>query len=334
MSAAERWPTCGSDSASDWCPSAAPSALAARSRLLSRVRGFFAKRGVLEVETPILSRHSVTDPALASLRLDGEGAVGARFLQTSPEFPMKRLLAAGSGPIYQVCKVFRAGERGRRHHPEFTLLEWYRPGFTLLALMDEVAELVRRALDRPELSVERSGYRQLFQSRLDIDPWSTSPAALRDAALRIGLQGAESLELDTDGWLDLLLSHVLEPDLGRDGMTLIHDYPPSQAALARVRPHPFPAAERFELYLQGMELANGFHELTDTVEQRRRFEQDLARRRAQGLPKVPMDTALLAALAAGMPDSCGVALGLDRLLMVAIGASTIDQVLAFPVERA
>ena len=334
MSTADRRPTSVPDSASDWCPSAAPSALAARARLLSRLRTFFTERRVLEVETPILSRHAVTDPALASLRLDGEGAASARFLQTSPEFPMKRLLAAGSGPIYQVCKVFRAGERGGRHHPEFTLLEWYRPGFALSVLMDEVAELVRCALDRLELTVERIGYRELFRSRLAIDPWSTSPAELRDTALRLGLEGVESLALDTDGWLDLLLSHFLEPNLGRDGMTFIHDYPPSQAALACVRPGPLPVAERFELYLQGMELANGFHELTDAVEQRRRFEQDLAQRRQHGLPEAPMDTALLAALAAGMPDSCGVALGLDRLLMVAIGASTIDQVLAFPVERA
>ena len=306
--------------------------------MLARIRAFFTERAVMEVETPILSRHAVTDPALQSLRIEPGGTGAARWLHTSPEFPMKRLLAAGSGPIYQVCKVFRDDERGHRHHPEFTLLEWYRPGFTLRQLMDEVAALVRYVLDhlghRPKLAEERIGYRELFRSRLVLDPWSASLAARRSAAIGLGVPGAAQLDLDADGWLDLLLSHCLEPDLGRDGMTFVYDYPPSQAALARIRSGVFPAAERFELYVDGMELANGFQELTDAAEQRHRFEQDLEQRRSRNLAAVPMDPELLDALAAGMPETAGVALGLDRLLMVAIGARHIDQVLAFPVERA
>jgi lysyl-tRNA synthetase class 2 len=321
-----------------WRPAAALAILAARARMLADIRAFFAERAVLEVETPILSRHAVTDPALTSLSISGDGAAAGLYLHTSPEFPMKRLLAAGAGAIYQVCKVFRDDERGRRHHPEFTLLEWYRPGFSLRALMDEVADLVRIVLASPTLDAERISYRDLFRSRLDVDPWRTSPEALRALAERSGISAAGTLVLDLDGWLDLLLSHCLEQDLGRGRMTFVYDYPPSQAALARVRDAVEdglgPSAERFELYLEGMELANGFSELTDAAEQRRRFEQDLRVRAERGLPRVPLDRELLTALAAGMPDTAGVALGLDRLMMIAVGAEHIDHVLSFPVERA
>ena len=337
--------------AAAWRPSAAIDVIAARARMLSRIRAFFAEQGVMEVETPILSRHGVTDPALESLRLEPTGNGGAApWLQTSPEFPMKRLLAAGSGPIYQICKVFRDDERGRRHHPEFTLLEWYRPGLSMHALMDEVAALVRCVLKRPdqeqdlepklesdlrpELAMEQIAYRDLFRSRLGLDPLSAPPEALRDGAIRLQVPGAETLELGGDGWLDLLLSCVLEPELGRDRMSFVYDYPPTQAALARIRDGAFPVAERFELYIDGMELANGFQELTDAAEQLRRFECDLADRSLKSQVPVPMDDAFLDALAAGMPETAGVALGLDRLLMIDVGATHIDQVLAFPVERA
>lgn len=247
---------------------------------------------------------------------------------------MKRLLAAGSGPIYQVCKVFRDGERGRRHHPEFSLLEWYRPGWGLSALIDEVAALVRVILDRPALGSEVLRYRPLFMDRLGVDPWRADSKALKEVARASGLEGCDQLELDRDGWLDLLMSYCLEPDLGRGRMTFVRDYPPSQAALARLRPDDPSVAERFELYLDGMELANGFDELTDAQEQRARFEADQRARRAAGQPVPPIDEAFLAALEAGMPASAGVALGLDRLLMCALGADQIDAVLAFPVERA
>lgn len=245
---------------------------------------------------------------------------------------MKRLLAAGSGPIYQICKVFRDGERGRLHHPEFSLLEWYRPGLGYGDLMTEVAELVRHALELPELPVQRLSYRELFWSRLGLDPLTADLAALCRAAEDI--PGSGDLDLDRDGWLDLLLTHSIEPHLGRNCLSFVYDYPPTQAALARVRDDVIPVAERFELYLNGMELANGFQELTDPREQRQRFIADLHERSVDGLVQPPLDEAFLAALAAGMPESAGVALGLDRLLMVATGCRHIDDVLTFPIERA
>lgn len=288
------------------------------------------------METPIASRAAATDPAIESLstRWNGPGGGQALYLQTSPEFPMKRLLAAGAGPIYQICKVFRDGERGRLHHPEFSLLEWYRPGWDYGQLMEEVAALVRRALGRPRLESESLSYRRLYLEVLGLDPWSAEAPTLRARALELGVPGADDLELDRDGWLDLLLVTRLEPGLGRGRLTFLRDYPPSQAALARVRPGVFAVAERFEVYLEGVELANGFQELTDPVAQAARFEWDLAERQARGQPGPPADQALIAALSAGMPEGSGVALGLDRLLMARLGARHIDEVLAFPVERA
>ena len=318
-----------------WRPSAGPEVLRARARLLGRIRDFFAALGILEVETPLASRAAASDPALASLRTGWSGA-GERpqtlYLQTSPELPMKRLLAAGSGPIFQLCKVFRDGERGRLHHPEFSLLEWYRPHLGYRALMKEVADLVRQALNRPGLGVRYIGYRELFRTYLGLDPLRADSQTLRQAAAVI--PGRRGLDLDRDGWLDLLLTHRLEPRLEPDRLTFVYDYPPTQAALARIRPDPEPVAERFELYLGGMELANGFQELTDPDEQRRRFEAEQRERSARGLEQYPLDGEFLAALAAGMPETAGIALGLDRLLMVATGSTHIDQVLAFPVERA
>ena len=323
-------------SETNWAPSASLDVLRARAGMLARIRAFFAERGLLEVETPIASRAATTDPALECLstRWSGPGGGETLYLHTSPEFPMKRLLAAGAGPIYQICKVFRDGERGRLHHPEFSLLEWYRPGWDYGRLMDEVAELARAALERPALPAERLGYRELFLERIGIDPWKTDAGRLRAKALEIGIAGAETLDLDVDAWLDLLLTHRIEGGLGLGRLTFLHDYPPSQAALARVRPGAAPAAERFELYLEGVELANGFQELSDPAVQRARFEADLSQRRALGRVVVPVDQAFLAALAAGMPEGAGVAMGLDRLLMANLGARHIDAVLAFPVESA
>ncbi|MCK7582948.1 MAG: EF-P lysine aminoacylase EpmA [Chromatiales bacterium] len=323
----------------DWRPNAGLAAIRARAELYAGIREFFRQAGVLEVETPILSRAAVTDPALASLstRIDiaGFGPRRPLYLQTSPEFAMKRLLAAGIGPIYQICKVFRDEERGRRHHPEFSLLEWYRPGWNYGRLMDEVGALVRLALNRPAMPIERVAYRDLFRDGLGLDPWHAGVAELRQTAERAGLRGLDGLDLDRDGWLDLLLTQCLEPGLGRGGLTFLCDYPPSQAALARVRTSgEVPVAERFELYIDGIELANGFGELVDAREQRARFLADLDVRRKQGRSEPPIDDALLAALAHGMPECAGVALGLDRLLMLATGAEHIDAVLSFAVERA
>ena len=323
--------------ADDWRPRADHAALHARARLLADLRAFFAERGVLEVETPVLSAAANPDPAIEPLHLDADltsEGTARWYLQTSPEFPMKRLLAAGSGPIYQVCKVFRSDERGRRHHPEFTMLEWYRPGFTLDELMDEVAALVRGLCGNRRLPDERITYRDLFRVRLGVDPWTASLAELCAVADANGVAGADALFLDRDGWLDLLLTHCLEADLGRDRLTFVYDYPPSQAALARIAPGDPPVARRFELYWQCMELANGFDELTDAQEQRRRFRQDLAQRAERSQEPLPADGRLLAALDHGLPGCAGVALGLDRLLLCLLHADHIDQVVAFPVERA
>jgi len=320
-----------------WWPSAGADVLHARARLLARIREFFADAGVMEVETPIASRCGTTDPVLHSLQTAWSGPCARAqvlYLHTSPELPMKRLLAAGTGPIFQICKVFRDGERGRLHHPEFSLLEWYRPGLRYRALMTEVAELVCHALDRPELSVRSSSYRELFRKHLGLDPVTANLNTLRRAAEEIPGSGNLDLDLDRDGWLDLLLTHRIQARLGRGHLAFIYDYPASQAALARIRQDSYPVAERFELYLDGMELANGFQELTDPEEQRRRFSADLDTRAAAGLEPLPADQDFLAALDAGMPEAAGVALGLDRLLMVATGSAHIDEVLAFPVERA
>lgn len=325
--------------ADDWRPSADLRALQARAELYARIRSFFAEAGVLEVETPILSSAATTEPALHSLKtwlaLPDFGEGRPLYLQTSPEFAMKRLLAAGSGPIYQICKVFRDAERGRWHHPEFSLLEWYRPGWDEHRLMDEVSGLVRRALARPDLPEERIPYRDLFRGRLGLDPWEAEVDALRSAAERAGIPGVERLALDRDGWLDLLIGHHLAPTLGCGRLTFVYDYPPSQAALARLRwSDGVEVAARFELYLEGLELANGFAELTDAVEQEERFMADCERRRALGLPCPPWDRRLLAALRDGLPECAGVALGLDRLLMILLGVERIDKVLSFVIEQA
>ena len=317
-----------------WQPAASLEMLRTRAGLLAGIRRFFAELGVLEVETPVCSRSGTTDPAIESLctRYTGPGAVGGLrlYLQTSPEFPMKRLLAAGSGPIYQICRVFRDGELGRRHNPEFTLLEWYRPGFDHLALMEEVTALVGSLLPGARAE-QRLSYREAFEGFLHIDPHTATLEALRHCAREQGLVGVEDLELEgRDGWFDLLLSHLIEPHLGRGRLTYLYDYPASQAALSRIRPGDPPLAERFELYLEGMEIANGFHELSDPGEQRERFEADNATRKARGQSGVEMDRQLLGALEAGLPDCAGVALGIDRLLMVLTGQTDIRQVLAFP----
>lgn len=324
--------------AQSWRPAASLEILRARAELLSKIRRFFSEAGIMEVETPLCSHCGTTDPVIESLRTRYTGPGAAQgaplYLQTSPEFPMKRLLAAGSGPIYQICRVFRDGELGSRHNPEFTLLEWYRPGFDHQALMGEVTALVNCLLPA-SLAEERLSYAEAFRRFLCIDPHSASREALRQCAIDSGISGARELELDSrDGWLDLLLSHLIEPQLGRGRITYLYDYPASQAALSRIRQGPYPVAERFELYLEGMEIANGFHELADSTEQQQRFEADNATRTAQGLAPVEMDRRLLAALQSGLPDCAGVALGIDRLLMIITGHRDIRAVLAFPFALA
>lgn len=328
-------------SSGDWRPTAALEVLKLRARLLEEIRAFFSGRGVLEVETPILSAAAVTDPMLASFATRYTGPLFPHgqtlYLHTSPEFPMKRLLAAGSGSIYQICKVFRDGESGRRHNPEFTLLEWYRVGFDHHQLMAETAALIADALaeNRALEAPEKLTYAHAFERHCGINPHTADRAALAAVVKAKAIPvhtDPEREEVDT--LRDLLLTHVIEPQLGRGRVTLLYDYPASQAALARIRPDTPPVAERFEAYLDGIELANGFHELRDATEQRARFARDLATRKQQGLPAVPMDERLLAALKHGLPECSGVALGFDRLVMLAAGATSIQDVLAFPVERA
>ena len=322
---------------SDWRPGATRAVLQARAALLCRLRAFFAERQVLEVDTPLLARYSVSDPAIESLCVVARGADGhtncgrgAQFLQTSPEFFMKRLLAAGSGDIYQLGKVFRAGESGARHNPEFTLLEWYRLGFTLDELIDEVGALVAACLGRS--GWRRVSYRALFARHLAVDPHRASVEVLeRVARARLDL-GA--LALDGDAWLNLLMSHCIEPAIAADGLVFVHDYPESQAALARcTRRAGRCVAERFELYVDGVEIANGYRELLDPEELKRRAALDNEKRRRAGRAARDLDPRLLAALRSGLPDCSGVALGVDRLLLLQLGAQRLDEVMPFSAER-
>lgn len=304
--------------------------LRARAELLARIRSFFSARDVLEVDTPLLCRSGVTDPSIEPLVVErGDSIDRSRYLQTSPEYAMKRLLVAGSGAIYQLAKAFRDGEAGARHNPEFTLLEWYRPGYDHHQLMAEVAELVVACLG--ERVLHTFSYRQLFLQQLAVDPCTATAAELAGLAREHIDTGIVSG--DRDLWLDLLMSHVLEPQLAQLGMCFVYDYPASQAALARVVDVDGQAlGQRFELYVDGMELANGYFELGDAKEQRRRFEHDNLRRREYGLTERPIDEHLLAALERGLPSCSGVALGVDRLLMLAMGEADIRKVLAFDWE--
>ncbi|WP_027961295.1 EF-P lysine aminoacylase EpmA [Halomonas halodenitrificans] len=320
----------------DWQPTATIATLRQRARCFALVRAFFAERDVWEVETPVLGHGGSTEVHLASLSTEAITSAGRErlWLQTSPEFAMKRLLAAGSGPIFQLARSFRDGEVGRRHNLEFTMLEWYRPGFGLEALIEETAALVTRVLDRDPGPLRRRRYRELFREALGIDPFTEPLEALRRlAGERGGLSMADS---DRDGCLDLLMSFVIEPTLGRDGLDAVVDYPASQAALARHHRDPEDGARvasRFELYLDGVELANGYDELTDAVEQRVRFTEDNLARRELGLPEVDVDARLLAALESGLPEGSGVALGLDRLIQLALSKESVAEVIAFATPR-
>jgi lysyl-tRNA synthetase class 2 len=325
----------------DWRPGASFDNLRLRAELLARIRSFLAGRNILEVDTPVLSCAGNTDPALQSFTTvySGPGAAAAGtayYLHTSPEFPMKRLLAAGAASIYQLCKVFRDGEYGTRHNPEFTLLEWYRTGFDHLDLMDEVEQLLAAVLAgiAPPAAVHHWTYRDLFLQFADVDPFTVSPGELQTllgSGCDISCVGLPADDLDS--WLDLVMTHVIEPQLGA-GLVFVRDYPASQAALARLRPGTPPVASRFEVYLNGVQLANGFHELANAAEQRTRFEGDLERRRHSRLMPVNMDEHLLSALESGLPDCAGVALGVDRLVMIASGAKCLHDVIAFPFDAA
>lgn len=305
-----------------WQPTASIDTLRIRANTLKKVRNFFAERDVLEVETPLLSPYTVTDPYLHSLWLSNKKG----YLQTSPEYAMKRLLAAGSGSIYQICKAFRDDEQGRRHNSEFTMLEWYRVGFDHHRLMDEMDDLLQVILQCNKAM--RIPYRQLFQQQIDIDIASISVEELQAFAEHKQVR-IDASDLDKDTWLDILLSHLIEPQLGLTEPCFIYDYPASQSALAKVRQEDYPVAERFEVYINGIELANGFHELLDAKEQQQRFITNQQQRLQLGLPSIEIDPAFIAALESGLPACAGVALGFDRLMMVLAGKDTIAEVMAF-----
>ena len=312
----------------DWRPSASRERLLLRAGLLARTRAFFAARQVMEVDTPVLVNAAVTDIHIQSLSVAPN-----LFLHTSPEYAMKRLLAAGMGDIYQICHVARGFEQSRMHNTEFTLVEWYRLGFGLGTLMDEVEALVRElcpahpALQAP---AQRLSYREVFQRHTGLDPLDASIAQLLQVTAPLGYQTPSP----RDELLDLIMGAVIGPALGHACLTFVHGYPASQAALARLDPLDPRTAQRFELYGAGLELANGFHELAAADEQRARFAQDLRERRQRGLPEPAPDERLLGALAAGLPDCAGVAVGFDRVLMLAAGASHIEEVLPFPTQTA
>lgn len=312
-------------------------ALVLRAALYRLIRDFFAGRGVLEVETPMLSEAGNTEPNIESFTtaFNGPAAArpGSRWLRTSPEYPLKRLLAAGVGDCYELGRVFRNGEAGRRHNPEFTMLEWYRIGWDHLGLIEETVALVQAALAMVgrTAALRSLTYRELFVQALALDPFE---APVEDLSVPLAGFGIRGEGLTREDWLDLLITHRIEPAFPPDQITVVRDWPASQCALARIRPGAPPVAERFELYLGSYELANGYHELTDAAEQRARFEHDLARRRQRGQAEPPIDERLLNALSAGLPACAGVALGIERLLMQLAGTDDIRRVLAFAFAEA
>ena len=309
--------------------------LRARAKMYAQIRQFFAERDVLEVETPVLSQAGVTDVHLASVQAlrHIQGSAQTHYLQTSPEFAMKRLLASGSGPIYQICKVFRDDEHGRKHNSEFTMLEWYRPGFSLKDLMFEVADLLNVVLKQRfgEVRPTILSYKHAFMDRLDLNPLQATVQELKDCCRRVGL----SLDLGDErlGYIDLLFSHFVEPSLGFDTPVFLTDFPPEMASLAKTRVDDDGelVAARFELYIEGLELANAYDELIDADVLRSRFEADNAEREKLGLHIMPIDEYLLAALP-HMSECAGIALGIDRLLMTATEQLRLDKVITFPAD--
>jgi len=323
----------------DYAPIASWSNLRLRAGLLRRLRRFFDDRGFLEVETPLLSHDTVVDRHLDPLPVkvfDNPAAPDrgpTMWLQTSPEFGMKRLMAAGGEAIYQVTRSFRGGERGRLHNVEFTMVEWYRRGDSMQAGIELLSDMAEHLLALGP--AETISYREAFIRHAGIDPLTAEPSALARAARNRGLSLPQSVpETDRDAWLDLMLVECVEPYLGRDRPTILYDYPASQAALAVVRDEDPPVAERFELYVRGIELANGYHELTDPEILRQRIAVSNRQRESDGKYRLPEANRLLTAMEHGLPACSGVALGFDRLVMVAAGAENLDEVMAFPGERA
>ncbi len=321
----------------DWRPAAAADVIRQRASMLSRIRAHFAAEGVLEVQTPVLSAAAPSDVQIESIA--AQPAAGAPlYLQTSPEYPMKRLLAAGVGDCYQVCPVFRDGESGPLHNREFTMVEWYRIGFSVADLERDIERVLAAATGgiRRFAPARRITYQDAIAKTCGIDCRHADTREIAAALAARGVTPAESSDWDRDAWLDLLMATLVGPGLGHEAPVFIRDYPASQAALARLRREAdgSQVAERFELYVDGVELANGFLELGDALEQRRRFEQDQELRSRRGQRVMPMDEHLLAALAHGLPDCAGVALGFDRLVMTALRLPALDAAICFPSARA
>ncbi|HLG52765.1 MAG TPA: EF-P lysine aminoacylase EpmA [Steroidobacteraceae bacterium] len=321
----------------DWRPTSSPETMRRRAAMLERARAYFASEQVIEVQTPLLSASTASEPQIESI-----AALPARgrplYLQTSPEYAMKRLLAAGVGDCYQICPVFRDGESGRLHNPEFTMIEWYRVGYDVAGMQRDVLRLVGAVIGelRTLAPARHVSYREAIAAACGLDCRTASPDEIAALLRTHGVAPAATADWDRDTWLDLLMATVVGPRQGNDAPVFVHDYPAGQAALARLRDDRdgWPVAERFELYIDGIELANGFHELGDAEEQRRRFEQDLATRRRRGQRLTPLDERFLAALEQGLPDCAGVALGFDRLVMVALRLPSIDDAMTFPMDRA
>ena len=299
-----------------------------RAALYTDIRDFFAKRGVMEVETPLLSQHTVTDPHIDSFQTQYSNNQQTYFLQTSPEYAMKRLLCAGSGAIFQICKAFRQGEFGAQHNPEFTMLEWYRPGFNHHDLMDEIDQLLQRILITAP--AEKITYQDLFLTHLAIDPFAVDLVALKKLITQKEID-IDLTTIDHDTALQILLTHSIEPNLGRKKPLFLYDFPASQAALAKIHHQ---RAERFELYIDGCEIANGFHELTNPIEQEKRFINDQQQRKAHQKFIPDIDQRFINALHNGLPDCAGVAVGIDRLLMQLAKTNHIHDVICFPWDSA
>ncbi|HVA46051.1 MAG TPA: EF-P lysine aminoacylase EpmA [Pirellulales bacterium] len=320
--------------ANDFLPTASWPVLRLRDALLRKLRSFFHDRGFIEVDTPLLSADVVVDRHLEPFGVDVPCGAGRRrmWLQTSPEFAMKRLLATGGGAIFQVTHAFRQEEQGPLHNPEFTMVEWYRRGDGLSEGMQLLGDLADALLARGP--ADQISYQAAFERYAGIEPHSATIAALADVARRRGVPVPQSLGDDRDAWLDLLLVELLQPHLGRERPAIVYDYPASQAALACVRTGPPEIAERFELYIDGLELANGYHELLDAEVLRRRNCENNRRRVAAGKLALPEESRLLSAMESGLPACCGVALGFDRVVMLAAQAAQISDVIAFPFDRA
>ena len=331
---------CDDDGKAGWRPRASLQVLQLRAQVLHYIRQFFQMRQVLEVETPLLCSASNPDPHIESFTtvfIGPQAAQGVNlYLQRSPEFAMKRLLSAGIGPVYQICKAFRQGEHGRQHNPEFTILEWYRPGFDVTTLIAEIEALLLGLFTAANKSLGKTqiiSYQQAFESVLGLDPLVAPVAELIGCTKEQGIDVRGLSNQERDAWLDLLMSHTVQPRLGQNHMTFVTNYPVSQAALACVNPVDGRTAERFELFINGVELANGFHELSNADEQRHRFEKDLQLRAQSHQPPPPIDKYLLQALEYGLPDCSGVAVGLDRVIMLLAEVDSIGEVLAFPMGR-